>query len=212
LAFIPARFDHLVVAVRSLPEGIAQFEWMTGVRPGAGGRHPDRGTENALVSLGDGAYLEIIAPQPGATLAAGDERMRTMEQLQIIAWAVAVADVDDAAAELRQAGAAVGPRKPGSRVAPSAERLEWTTFTLEDPSPVTAPFFIQWTAETRHPSETAPGGCTLAGLTVHDPAADRLSAILAAVRVRRVNCVTGAPRIDAHLVCGAVMVTLSSEI
>jgi hypothetical protein len=71
-----SQFDHLVVGIRSLPEGIAEFESLTGIKPGVGGKHPDRGTENALVSLGGGGYLEIIAPQPGATLSTVDEGMR----------------------------------------------------------------------------------------------------------------------------------------
>src|SRR5688572_3845719 len=67
-----AQFDHLVIAVRSLEEGVAEFERLTGIKAGPGGRHPGRGTENALVSLGGGKYLEIIAPQAGATLSPRD--------------------------------------------------------------------------------------------------------------------------------------------
>ena len=61
-----AHMDHLMVAIRSLPDGIAEFERMTGIKAVVGGKHPGRGTENALVSLGDGSYLEIIAPQADA--------------------------------------------------------------------------------------------------------------------------------------------------
>src|SRR4051812_46489247 len=58
-AQVRAQFDHLVVAIRSLPESMAEFERTTGVKPVVGGTHPGRGTENALVSLGGGKYLEI---------------------------------------------------------------------------------------------------------------------------------------------------------
>ena len=59
-----AQFDHLVVAARSLDEGVAEFERLTGVKAGVGGKHPGRGTENALVSFGGGKYLEIIGRRP----------------------------------------------------------------------------------------------------------------------------------------------------
>ena len=65
---------HLVVGVRSLPEGIAEFEQLTGIKAAVGGKHPGRGTENALVSLGEGRYLEIIAPQAGAKAGHGRRR------------------------------------------------------------------------------------------------------------------------------------------
>ena len=196
--------------MRSLPEGIAEYERLTGVRAATGGRHPDRGTENALVSLGDGGYLEIIAPQPGATLAPSDERMRGMDRLQIITWAVAVDDVDESVRTLEQAGAAVGPRRPGSRVTPSGERLEWTTFSLADPAPATAPFFIHWGADARHPSQTAPGVCALTRLSVEDPAAARLAAALEALRVTGVGCARGGPRIEATIRCGSMTAILAS--
>jgi hypothetical protein len=98
---LSARFDHLVVAIRSLPEGIAEFERLTGLKPAIGGRHPGRGTENALVSFGGGKYLEIIAPQSGATLSPRDERMRAIDRLRIISWAIAVSDVGESATASR---------------------------------------------------------------------------------------------------------------
>lgn len=58
--------DHLVVAARTLEEGARWLEERLGVAPVAGGRHGAMGTHNALVGLGGGAYLEIIAVDPHA--------------------------------------------------------------------------------------------------------------------------------------------------
>ena len=205
-----AQFDHLVVAIRSLPEGIAEFESLTGIKAGVGGKHPGRGTENALVSLGGGRYVEIIAPQAGATLSPRDEAMRQLDHLKVINWAVSVSDVEEGLKALRAGGFAVQLPQPGSRVTPSGERLEWTTFGLADPSLPLAPFFIRWSPGTKHPSTTAPGGCTLAGLTVQDAASDRLAAALNALGVGGVTYAKGPMRIEARLTCGDKSVTLTT--
>src|SRR4051812_44631863 len=107
-----AQLDHIVVAIRDLDEGIAEFARLTGVTASVGGQHPGRGTQNALVSLGGGSYLEIIAPQANATLSPDDEPMRTLERLSIIDWAVSVPEVDHAVAALKSNGFDVSPAKP----------------------------------------------------------------------------------------------------
>ena len=99
-----AQLDHIVVGIRSLDEGIAQFESLTGVKAGVGGKHPGRGTENALVSLGGGTYLEILAPQAGAALSPQDQTLRVLERLTIIDWAVSVPEVHRSVAALNSLG------------------------------------------------------------------------------------------------------------
>jgi Glyoxalase-like domain len=205
-----AQLDHIMIAIRSLPEGIAEFERLTGVKAGIGGKHPGRGTENALVSLGGGSYVEIIAPQPDATLFADYERMRTLDHLTIFTWAVGVTDVAAAAAALTSAGLAVTPPQPGARVTPAGERLEWSTFNLADRSMAIAPFFIQWSPGTKHPSTTSPGGCSVSALKLQDPAIARLSAGLNALGVSGVTFAEGPPAIEATLKCGSKTVTIKS--
>ena len=204
-----AQFDHLVVAVRSLDEGIAEFERLTGIKAGVGGKHPGRGTENALVSLGGGKYVEIIAPQAGVTLSPRDEGMRKLDRLRIIGWAVSVTDVPAAIAALKGAGFSTSPPQPGARVTPSGERLEWTTFGLAEQIAM-APFFINWGATTKHPSTTAPGGCEMPELKITDPASDRLSAALGALGVPGVTYAKGSLRIDATIRCGSKTASLTT--
>ena len=207
---LQAQFDHLVVAIRSLPEGIAEFEKLSGIKATVGGKHPGRGTENALVSLGAGKYLEIIAPQQDAPLSPMDEGMRKLDRLHVINWAVSVSDVDAAAAALKAAGFATTAPAPGSRVTPAGDRLEWTTLGLGERNIAMAPFFIHWSASTKHPSTTTPGGCSLDTLTITDPNSDRLAAALGALGVRDVSYAKGALRIDAALACGSRKIALTT--
>jgi hypothetical protein len=209
---VHAQMDHLMVAIRSLPEGIAEFERLTGVKAVVGGKHPGRGTENALVSLGGGPYLEIIAPQADAPqLFADYEPMRTLDRLTVFTWAVGVSDAAGAAAALKAAGLSVTPVAPGARVTPAGERLEWSTFALADRSIPIAPFFIQWSPGTKHPSTTSPGGCALSSLKLQDPAIARLSAGLKALGVSSVSYADGPSAIEATVTCGPKTVTFKSR-
>src|SRR3569832_2017544 len=56
--------DHLVYATPDLALGMREIAELTGITPTPGGQHHGRGTRNALIDLGDGAYLELIAPDP----------------------------------------------------------------------------------------------------------------------------------------------------
>src|SRR3712207_8062190 len=52
--------DHVILAVPDLDQAADRLERVLGLRATRGGRHPDLGTENALVPMG-GAYLELVA-------------------------------------------------------------------------------------------------------------------------------------------------------
>ena len=197
-----AGIDHILIGVASLDEGIRAFERATGVAAVRGGRHPSRGTENALVSLGHGAYIEIIAPQANAAPNEFVTQLRALREPVVVGWAVHVVDAGDAAKRLAAAGFTPTKPQPGSRVTPQGATLEWTTFGVEKPQIATAPFFIQWGAKTTHPSLTSPGGCTMTSFQISDPAGDQLSQLLDALGVKADIRTGEHPRMHLAIRCG----------
>jgi hypothetical protein len=201
--------DHLILGIGDLERGIEQFESRTGVRPVFGGVHPGRGTQNALVSLGEGQYLEILAPDPRQTVDAPVlQGLRTLDSLTPVGWAAAAQDLEGAQARLAAAAIQTTPIRPGSRALPNGTRLEWSTLSLAESQSVTLPFFIHWEDMSVHPSRTTPAGCTLVSLRLEDPDPERVRAVLGSLP-RGVLVTAGAePGLSFILDCPTGRVTL----
>lgn len=167
-----ARIDHLILGVPDLDQAIEDFEKLTGVRPVYGGKHPT-GTHNALASLGDRVYLELIALQPGATPPPQFAALSGIKNLTPIGWAVSADDGPALRRSLESAGFKLTESRPGSRTTSSGATLHWQTFGLT-PNVEDAPFFILWGPETPHPSTTSPAGCTLERLAIAGPQVEDL--------------------------------------
>jgi hypothetical protein len=174
----PMRIDHVVLGIADLDRGIAELQRRTGVRAVPGGSHPGRGTHNALMSLGPGVYLEIIAPDPAQkTPPQGFDMLASLEKLTPVGWAVATDDAPALRADLAELGLNLGKLRPGERSLPGGGKLTWVSFGLSE-APELAPFFITWGQGVRHPSATSPGGCKLKALALASPDATRLAAIV----------------------------------
>lgn len=171
------RIDHVILAVGNLETGMNQFEALTGVKPVVGGIHPNSYTQNALVSLGNQTYLEILAPR--TDLDSIPEWILNLDSLTPYRWAVGTDDISSSRNKLRAAGATVSDPHPGSRKTPAGDLLEWTTFGIETNDSPAIPFFISWGKGTMHPSKTTPGGCTLDKLQLfsNDPVLSALSGL-----------------------------------
>jgi len=153
--------DHIILGCRDLEEGIAYVEKLSGYRAAIGGAHPGRGTRNALLKLGQKAYLEILAPDPEQSELRWQKDLPTLSEPILVGWAVAVKNIEQYAVHLRDRGVqCIGPTA-GSRTTPSGETLDWKTLMLEDDKKGILPFHVEWGAQSAHPSSTAPGKCVL---------------------------------------------------
>jgi hypothetical protein len=178
----PYDVDHIVIGVSDVAAGAAEFERLTGVKPVYGGRHPKAlGTQNALVSLGEGRYLELLAPQPGSSVDMA-QMLSALPRPTPIMWAVRYDQSDDLKARLNGAGVHLEPITPGERATPSGVVLHWSAGGLS-PDVVGAPFFIHWSSPADHPSQTSPPGCRLVSLAIATPQAAILQRLTAALDV-----------------------------
>jgi len=170
--------DHILWAVPNLEDGIENFERLSGVRPAIGGRHPGRGTCNALASLGDDVYFEVISVDPEQTL---DNNLGTaikaLPHSGLFTFAVQCRDLEGLGEAAARAGIPFRGPEAWSRAQPNGPELRWRmAFTEGTKFGNLLPFYIDW-LNTPHPSTTQPTGLSLVTFEVMHPQADELTSI-----------------------------------
>jgi glyoxalase-like protein len=201
--------DHVILGVSDLARGIREFEAMTGVAPRFGGRHPLRDTQNCLANLGPGRYLEILAPaNPSA--GSNDPRVQYPE-LTFSGWALQTSGIDQLVAHLRAAGVEIGDPAAGARQTPEGTLLQWKTAAPRGPGLELAPFFIEWSASTTHPSTGSPAGCRLDALDLEHPDPRPLQALFAVAGVNAALRQSARVRMTLTLECPNGRVTFAGR-
>ncbi len=191
--------DHVVIVVPRLAEAEVLFRSASfTVTPG--GRHDAVPTENALIGLADGSYLELLAARDPAAREEWRARSGTsawerhLKGVSAIArrflptmagpdgvgdWALCTAALLARAADLRRAGHAAAGPVPMSRVRRGGERLAWELLLPESRR---LPF---WIADRSSRDRRVPGS---AQATTHANGASGV----AVVRIRAENVPTTA--------------------
>lgn len=172
---VPAVLDHIIIGCNDLDRGIDFVKEATGVRAKLGGVHPGRGTRNALLSLGVRRYLEIIAPDSSQGSVVHFPQILGMTEPRLIGWAAHPGDLDALAKKIRAAGIAFEGPTPGSRARADGTVLNWKTINLADDRHGLLPFFIEWSADTEHPSKDTSAHCTLEYFQIMSADPDELS-------------------------------------
>jgi len=168
---VPMHIDHLVYTASSLEKGMDEIEALVGVRPVLGGRHPNFGTHNALLSLGDSTYLEIIAPD---TDLARPNQGRWLEKSytqksKLTTWALRSDHIETLLSKARNNGLALGNVQSGEREKPDGSVLNWRLTDLYAlPIDGTIPFLISW-GKTPHPASVIPKGGELVSFSIEHP-------------------------------------------
>ncbi|KQP22734.1 VOC family protein [Pseudorhodoferax sp. Leaf267] len=226
--------DHLIVAARTLDQGVQWCEATLGVTPGPGGAHPQYGTHNRLIKIATPrnpmAYLEIIAVDPGAVPTARGPRWFDLDDAalqaaigkepQLIHFVVAPPDIRAALAALQAQGLDRGPPLAASR--PGADGLlQWQISVRDDGQRLfngALPTLIQWGAPgdkeplRRHPRNSLPRSkVSLERIAVTHPEADALKAAYSELGLTGIDITAGAADLAATLHTPKGVVTLHSR-
>lgn len=188
---MPRRPDHLVYAVPDLARAVVAVTRQLGVRPDPGGAHPGLGTTNALVSLDNECYLEIIGldpdqPPPPHPRPFGIDRL---DGPRLVTWAVKDDHLEAAVDAARGQGYDPGRILSMSRARPDGVRLSWRLAIRDGvlhggslPGGGLVPFLIDW-GGTPHPAASAATGCRLVALGAEHPEPERVRGMLRALDV-----------------------------
>jgi len=177
--------DHIVYAVPDLAQAVADLERRLGVRATPGGKHTGLGTHNALLSLREDAYLEIIGPDPEQPSPAGPRPfgIDTLSAPRLVTWLAKATDLDKQLERGHAQGYDFGTAIPMHRDLPDGTRIEWRLAIPPQPlGDGLVPVLIEWHTSL-HPAKTSARGCTLVELYGEHPRPDAIRPLLAALGV-----------------------------
>lgn len=162
--------DHIIIGAASLAQGVRFIQERLGVAIPPGGKHPDMGTHNHLMRLGEHAFLEVIsidpdAPPPGRPrwfeLDRPAMQARLAERPRLVSWVIRSPDV---VATTQASAFAVGEVTALRR-----DALSWRLTVPEDgsiPGEGVMPHVIEWDGGARPWEKMADGGCQLEALII----------------------------------------------
>ena len=122
-----ARVDHLVLATPDVDDTADRLTTTLGVATVLGGRHPQWGTRNALMALGEHAYLEIVGPDRDA-LPQEPPRpfgLDTLTVPRLVTWAVRGRALEKLVGQARASGVDLGEVQHRTRRRPDGVLLSW---------------------------------------------------------------------------------------
>lgn len=173
-------FDHFIYGGRDLDALRRAFASLTGVESTPGGRHPGMGTRNALASLGNNVYLELLAVDPEQSLGGKmGERVQAFAAPQLFAYMLKSSGAElEAAQHVLDRHGIASDLFEASRTTPEGKLLRWRLLVPRDnPFGDFTPKFIDW-LDTPHPARVAAGGCCFESFAIGHSRAGDLAALL----------------------------------
>ncbi len=179
------RLDHLVYAVPDLAKARVELGQQLGIELSDGGAHPGRGSRNALFSLGESSYVEVIGPDPeqGEPDNPRPFGIDDLSAARLVTWATGEMDLEARLERARKAGYDGGTAFPLSRELPDGTHLAWRVARpIVHGGDGLVPFLIDW-GTCPHPALTSAKGCSLIELRALHPDPPQIQSWLAAMGV-----------------------------
>ncbi len=167
------KIDHIVYAVTDLDAACADLEKHLGITPVLGGVHEQEGTYNALLNLGDGAYLEVISKVKDGKRPAGGTwmGMDLVTYPQLNRWCLKSDQLEVDQQIVQAYHPEHGKIIEGSRTTPDGEQLRWRMLKpLPYPSVELMPFAVDWSDSAFHPTDRLPEQARFYGFELWHPA------------------------------------------
>lgn len=180
------RLDHIVLATHNIQKGMDQFEELTGVRPSYGGKHKSGYTQNAIVSLGDELYIEILAPQETEKAKQGMKHFEKYTQITPLTWAINTNDIQVTHNNLRSFGYKTSKITSGFRIKPNQDKLVWHQVNIKRGIPQ-KPGIIQWENMAVHPARGKDQSCSLHSMELNNNQPEDLKKLVEQLNIEGLN-------------------------
>ena len=190
------KIDHLVYCVPDLQKGMDEIEKQFGVAPVYGGQHLTQGTHNALLNLGEGSYLELLAIDPKNDSISDPRWMGIdlMKKSKMTRWAIKSVDFEQEISILKKANFELGKALTGSRKTSTSTLLNWQmSLPLPSPEVEILPFILDW-KDSIHPTENLNPKCRLLEIRATHPNPELIQKTLvsleAEIKIERSNSIS----------------------
>ena len=195
------QIDHLVYCVPDLATAVELLSDHWGVEPVLGGRHLTKGTKNALLNLGDGAYLELLALDGENKEVAAPRWMGIdhIERPTLTRWAIKSEKLEEDRAIISSRRPDLGEVFSGSRERTDGQLLEWSMLLpAASPTVEIVPFAVDWLGS-EHPTKALPAECSLKELRLFHPDPETIQELFTALSIERSVHFAPEPAIQAYL-------------
>ncbi len=161
------------------------IEAQLGIRPVYGGKHLNHGTHNAILSIGEKCYFEIIAIDPENNNVSAPRWMGVdlIQHPTLTRWAMRPVDWSRDVQRIRKINPSLGHTAIGNRKQANGKMLDWEmTLPQAHPAVEVLPFLLNWKG-TVHPAEQLEQQCTLKRLSLEHPEPQKIQAQLASLEL-----------------------------
>ncbi|MEM9562710.1 MAG: VOC family protein [Actinomycetota bacterium] len=192
--------DHLALACRTMDEGVAHVEALTGATPLVLPAESGQWYRSASLPLGPDCALEILAPNPDHDrFHPLGTMLRSFAEPRLLFWYLATSDLDRFGAAVEASGSGlhrVETIGSATGITDDDQPIAYTRAQVGKRFTSAVPLVIEW--RHRHDREGTDRRCDVTSFVASHPDADRHNQVLAAVGARA-RLVVGAHRLRLGL-------------